>query len=110
MDCTLHEDVCCSVYGINVIGGKAGVLAPISLHHILDEKPPRGSGVNASVVGQGGPVSLRPGDSGLRLACGTALQSHTLAHQHLCVLGLDHETWPCCSNRAERGREDVVVY
>lgn len=104
---TLYNDICCSVYGINIIGGKTGVLSSISLDHILNIKAPGGGDVDASVVGQGGPITLCPGDPGLRLACGTTLQGHTLSHQHLSVLGLDHKTWPCCSGRGEGGgRED----
>lgn len=91
----MDNDVSCGMYGVNIIGSKAGILAPISLDHILDVKASRGSDVDAGVIGQGCPVTLSPGDPGLWLACGAALQCYTLPDQHLCVLGLDYKTWPC---------------
>lgn len=99
---TLYNDISCGMYGIDVVGGKTGILSPISLDHLLDIKPSRRGDVDASVVGQGCPVALCPGDSGLRLACGAALQGNALSHQHLRVLGLDHKTWPCWRSRGER--------
>lgn len=103
----MYDDIRCSVYGINIIGGKAGILSSISLDHVLNIKPAGGGDVDASVVGQGCPIALCPGDPGLRLACGTALQGHTLSHQHLSVLGLDHKTWPCWRSRGRGGGETV---
>lgn len=68
------------MYGINIIGGKAGILSSIGLGHVLDVEPSRGGDVDASVIGQGCPVALCPRDAGLRLARGAALQGHALSH------------------------------
>ncbi len=92
---TLYNDIRCSVYGINIVRGKTGILSSISLGHVLDVKSSRRGDVDASVVGKWRPIAFCPGDARLRLACGAALQGHALSHQHLSVLGLDHETWPC---------------
>lgn len=91
----MYDDISRSVYGVNIVGGKTGVLSSISLDHILNIEPSGGGDVDASVVGQRCPVGLCPGDPRLGLACGAALQGHALSHQHLGVLGLDHKTWPC---------------
>lgn len=89
------------MYGINIIGGKTGILSTISLDHILNIEPTRRGDVNASIVGQGRTIAFSPGDPGLWLACGTALQGHTLSHQNLCVLGLNHKTWSCWKDGGE---------
>lgn len=102
---TLYDYICSSMYGINIIGGKTGVLSSISLYYILDKKASRRGDVDASIVGQGCPITLCPGDPGLWLACGAALQGHTLSNQHLSVLGLDHKTWPGWKSRGEKGGE-----
>lgn len=87
------------MYGINIVGGKTGVMSPIRQVHVLDIKPSGGGGVDAGVVGKGCAVPLGPGHPGLWLARGAALQGHALSHQHLSVLGLDHKTWPCWRRR-----------
>lgn len=92
------------MYSINIIGGKTGILSSISLDHILDKKPSGGGDVDAGVIGQWCPVTPCPGHSGLRLACGTALQGHALSDQHFSVLGLDYKTWSSCRSRG-RGKE-----
>lgn len=92
-----------SVYGINIIGGEARVLSSISLLHVLDVEPSGGGDGDAGVVGQGRPVTLRPGHPRLRLARGAALQGHALPHQDLRVLGLDHKTGPCWRSRQGNG-------
>lgn len=105
---TLDDDVSSSMHGINIIGGKTGILSTISLDHILNIQPTRRGDVYASIVGQGRTIAFSPGDPGLWLTCGTALQGHTLSHQNLCVLGLNHKTWPCWKDggegRGERGK------
>lgn len=100
----MYNDVRCSMYGINIIGGKTRILSSIRLNHVLDVKPSRGGDVDPCVIGQGCPVGLCPGDPWLWLACGTAFQGHALSHQHLGVLGLDHKTWPRWRGRMRRGR------
>lgn len=91
---TLYDDIRRSVYSIHIIGGKTCVLPPIRLVHILDVKPSGGGDGDAGVVGQGCAIALRPRDPGVWLARGATLQGHTLSHQHLGVLGLDHKAWP----------------
>lgn len=107
---TLHDDVRCGMYGINIIGGKAGILSSISLDHVLDIKPSGRGDVDTSIVGQGCPIAFSPRDPRLWLACGTALQGHTLSHQHLSVQRLDHKTWPCLrSSGGEKRGENVGI-
>lgn len=89
--------------GVNVVGGKTGVLPSIGLDHLLDVEPPRGSGADASVTGQRCTVTLRPGDPRLRLAGGAALQGHAFSHQHLRVKRLDDKTR---SSLVRRDKED----
>ena len=80
--------------GVQVVGGEAGVLPLVCLHHMLDEQPPRRGGVDTGIGRQGSAGPLGPGDPGLGLACSATLQGDTLPHQHLCILGLDHKTGP----------------
>lgn len=108
---TLDNDISCGMYGIHIIGGKTCILSSILLDNILDIKPSGGGDVDANIIGQRCPVSLCPGDSRLWLACGTALQRHTLSHQDLSVLGLYHKTWSCWRSRhIEKGRVERLSW
>ena len=91
---TLDDDVSRGMDGVHVVGREAGVLAAVGLRHVLDEQPPRRRGVDAGVGRQRRAVPFGPGDARLGLTRGAALQGHALPHQHLRVLGLDHEAGP----------------
>lgn len=101
---TLHYDISSRVDSVDIIGCETGVFSSVSLRHVLDIQPARGGDVDASVTGQGAAVAFSPGHSGLRLACGAALQGHALSHQHLCILRLDHKTRPCWRSGGGAGR------
>lgn len=80
--------------GVHLVAGEAGVLAAVRLVDVLNVEAAGGGDVDAVVRWQGRAVAAGPGDAGLRLAGGAALQGHALAHQHLRVLGLDHKAGP----------------
>lgn len=80
--------------GVHLVAGEAGVLPAVGLVDVLDVEAAGGGDVDAVVRGQGRAVPAGPGDAGLGLTGGAALEGHALAHQHLRVLRLDHETGP----------------
>lgn len=89
---------------VDIIGCETGIFSSVGLHHVLNIQSTRGGDVDARVCGQGAAIPFGPGNSGLWLACGAALQGHALSHQHLRVLGLNHKTWPCWQSRGGGGR------
>lgn len=94
----------CRMDSVDIIGCKTGIFSSVCLHHVLNIQSTRGSDVDTSVIREGATIAFSPGHSRLWLACGAALQGHALSYQYLCVLWLNHKTWPCWRSRG-RGED-----
>lgn len=91
---TLYYNIRIGTDSVNIVAREAGVLSSISLIDTLNEKTAGRCNVDAGVHRQGRLVSFSPGYPGLWLTRRAALQGHTLPHQHLSILWLDHKTGP----------------
>ena len=101
---TLDDDERRGVDAVHGVGGEAGVLPTVLLLHILDVEAARRGDAHPGVRGHGAAVAPGPGDLRWGVARGAALQGHTLPHQHLCVLGLDHKRRASCRGRQIRNQ------